>query len=140
MRRTLRAGRPGYLPLGIIAGSIVGVWILIWIRDGPTTNAWQPIVIIGGAYGLYAVGIRARVIDLSEETITCHYLIRKPRRIAWREVRRIGLTYWTDGSPFQIILWGESATKAMLDIPLPWYSKADRDFLYRFVQEKVVTV
>jgi hypothetical protein len=117
------------LPLGIIAGGLVALWMFVWIYRGPQTGAWQSILLVVGFYSLWCLALCRRVLTIDDEGILCTYLIRKPRRVAWSEVRRSAITLWMDRRPFQILVFGESSDKPLLDIPLKLYEKSDVEFL-----------
>jgi len=67
-----------------------------------------------------------------DDGILCTYLMRKPPRVAWSEVRYSEITFWIDRNPYQILVFGESPDKPLLDIPLKLYNKTDIDFLLNF--------
>jgi len=129
MTRTIRTGRSAYLPLGVIAGGLVALWTFVWIYRGPQTGAWQPILLVVGFYSLWCLALWRRVLTIDDEGILCTYLTRKPRRVVWSEVQRSAITLWMDRRPFQILVFGESSDKPLLDIPLKLYDKSDVEFL-----------
>jgi hypothetical protein len=129
MTRTIRPGRSAYLSLGSIVSALVAVWVSVWINRGPEAGAWQPITLVIGIYMLWCLALWQRVLIVDEEGIRCTYLLRKPRRLAWSEVRRSEIVFWIDRKPYQILIFGNSQEKTLLDIPLRLYDKADVDFL-----------
>ncbi len=137
MTRKIRAGRSAYLPLGIIAGGLIVLWIFVWIYRGPQTGAWQPILLVAGFYSLWCVSLWRRVLTIDEEGIRCTYLTRRTRWVAWGEVHRSVITLWTDRQPFQILVFGEFSGKPLLDIPLKLYAKSDVEFLISLERLKI---
>lgn len=129
MTRTIRVGRSAYLPLGIIAGGLVALWIFVWIYRGPQTGAWQPILLVVGFYSLWCLALWRRVLTIDDQGILCTYLTRRARRVAWSEIRRSAITLWMDQRPFQILVFGESSDQPLLDIPLKLYDRSDVEFL-----------
>jgi hypothetical protein len=115
LTKTIRTERSAYLPLGIIAGGLVALWLFVWIYRGPQTGAWQPILLVVGFYMLWCLALSRRVLTVDDDGILCTYLIRKPRRVAWSEVQRSAITLWMDRRPFQILIFGESSDKPLLD-------------------------
>jgi len=129
MTKTIRSGRSAYLPLGIIAGGIVVLWIFVWMYRGPQTGAWQPIMITAFFYILWSLMLWRRVLIIDDDGILCTYLTRKPRRVEWSNIRHSVITFWSDGQPFQILVFGSVSGQPLLDIPLKFYDKSDVEFL-----------
>jgi hypothetical protein len=129
MTRALRTSRPAYLPLGIIAGGLVVLWVLVWIYRGPQTGAWQPIALVVGFYAVWCLAQWRRVLVIDNQGIRCTYLIGKPRAVAWSEIRRSEIALWIDRKPYQLRVFGSSPAKPLLTIPLRLYDKSDVDFL-----------
>lgn len=129
MTRTLRAGRSAYLPLGVIVGGLIVLWTLIWIYRGPQTGAWQPIALFAAFYALWCLVQWRRILIVDHQGIHCTYLIARPRHVAWSEIRRSEIALWIDRRPYQLRIFGSSADKPLLTIPLRLYDKSDMDFL-----------
>jgi len=129
---TIRPGLSAYLPLGAIAGGLVALWVCIWLYRGPHTGAWQPITLIVGFYIIWCLALWRRVLTIDDNGILCTYLMRKPRRVAWSEVRYSEIVLWIDRNPYQFLVFGDSPNKPLLDIPLKLYDKIDVDFLLSF--------
>ena len=116
-------------PFGIIAGGLIVLWMFVWIYRGPQTGAWQPLLVVVAFYTLWCLVLWRRVLTIDDDGILCVYLIGKPRRVVWGEVRRSVITLWKGGRPFQILVFGDSPDKPLLDIPLKLYDKPDVEFL-----------
>jgi len=129
MTKTIRPGRSAYLPLGVIVIGLVALWVFVWIYRGPQTKAWQPIVLIIGFYILWCLVLLQRVIIVDDHGICCTYLIKKTCRVTWSEIRHSEVTYWIDRKPFQIIVFGDSSNKPLLDIPIKLYDQPEAGFL-----------
>jgi len=129
MTKTIRPGLSAYVPLGLIAGGIVLLWVFVWIYRGPQTGAWQPIALVVGLYVLWCLALWRRVLTIDEDGLLCTYLLRRPRRVLWSDIQRSEIMLWIDRKPYQIIVYGASHDKPLLDIPLRLYAASDVDFL-----------
>ena len=78
---------------------------------------------------LWCLSVSRRVLVIDEDGIECRYLTRKPRRVAWSEVQRSEIMRWINRRPYQLLVFGESPDKPLLDIALKLYDIADVDYL-----------
>lgn len=129
MRKTIRPGRRAHVPLGLIALGLIALWIFVGMFRGWRGGAWQPILIVVGLYTLWVAALWRRVLVLTDDGITCAYLMRKSRKVSWNEVHYSVITFWSDGSRFQILVFGASPDKPLLDIPLSLFDQRDIEFL-----------
>ena len=137
--RTIRPGLPAYLPLGIVVAGVIAIWIGVWIGRGPQTGAWKPILLFGAVYVVWVMVVRARVVRITAEGMTCIYLMRPPKTVAWSEITQSPVTYLMRRVPTQILVYGERIDAPLVTISLGLYSKRDVKYLMALEDLKVIT-
>lgn len=120
---------------GIIAGALFAGWTYIWIRAGG--DAWQAMLLIGGAYALWCLYISRQTITVTDEGIKCQHFLFSAEIIPWTEVNCIHLTSWAVRLPHHAILTRRTSRRSV-KIVLKLYSRADVRWLQEVLESRTL--